>query len=228
MPTGQERLNRAGARLIQITLFLILAMQLGGCTTLDPEKNKLRAKFLPRWETNEVPFEEARFDEKIGRNIRDGFIGMIDDMFQGLFAVFTISPTTGFIVQKISTMVGDGIGLLDDNDYSEHIFKGIISRQFLKFGAQARDFTSTMGQIHGITINAPEHGVLDYVGDEAFHTKAYGAPSALTTLFGVVTADFLIRPAGHFIMIFGLRDAAGKIDETGLKLVEACTKIPFL
>lgn len=205
----------------------ILAAALAGCTTLTPEENELPSKFLPRWSTNEVHYDEAPAYEKVGRNIRDGLVGVIDDFAQGLFSLAQIGPMTGFIVQKLSTILGDVIGLLDDNPYSEHIFKGILSRQFLKFGSSASDFLETLGGIHGITINGPEHGILDYVGNETFHTEVYGQPSALTALVGIIVSDFVIRPVGHLIMIPGFRKAGKTVDQWGLDLVEASTKPNF-
>lgn len=215
-------------RLFRIGLIAFAAMAVTGCTTLDPEQNKLRSRFLPRWETNEVPYEEAGPVEKVGRNVRDGTINMIDNFFQGGFAVFTIAPTSGYVVQKLAIVGGDVIGLIDDNEITEHVFKGIISRQFLKFGSTARDFPSTLGAIHSRTFDTEERGILDYVGNKTFHTEVYGAPGAIPTFVGVVLADFLIRPAGNLIMVFGFRKTAGKVDEFGLDVLEATTKIPFL
>jgi hypothetical protein len=228
MATPRPRNQNQIRRRVQMGIVAAACLYLGGCTTLDPEKNRLRSKFLPRWETNEVPYEEAGAFEKAGRNVRDGLINFIDCYFQGAFATFTIAPTSGYIVQKLSIMGGDVIGLIDDNEITEHAFKGIISRQFLKFGSQARDFPATLGAIHSTTIDAPERGILDYVGDKTFHTEAYGAPSAITTLGGVVLADFIIRPAGNLIMVFGFRKTADKIDEFGLDVLKASAKIPFL
>lgn len=221
-------LPQSRSRAARCALALVVALSWFGCAVADPEKDKLRHAFLPRWDTNEVPYADAPLQDKIGRNIRDGIVGIIDDVAQGAFSVFLIGPTTGFIVQKLGTMGGDVVGLIDDNDYTEHVFKGILSRQFLKFGAQARTFTTSLGGIHTTTFHGPEFQILDYVGDETFHTKVYGAPSGITTLIGVVAADFLIRPAGNFILIFGARGPSEKVDKFGLDVIQLSTEVPFL
>ncbi len=213
---------------LKVTLIAAAVCQLAACTTFDPKENPLKTKFLPRWETNEVPYDEVGRIEKVGRNARDGMTGIVDNLFTGGFAVATVGPTTGYIVQKMAIMLGDVIGLIDDNPWSEHIFKGIISRQLLKFGSQARSFSSSIAAIHQTTIEGPEYGILDYVGNETFHTKVYGHPSAVTTLMGVFVADFLVRPGGNFILIFGARDTAKKIDDAALELIKLSMKPHFL
>ena len=161
-------------------------------------------------------------------NVRDGFLGIFDNFFQGIVAVSVTASTTGFVVQKLATIMGDLIGLLDDNAVSEHIAKGILSQQFLKFGSSARTYLETMGAIHGTTFEGPKFTLLDYVGNDTFHVKVYGKPSGLTTTGGILLADFFIRPAGNFILMFGARGPAQAVDEFGLKVIQKTTEVPFL
>ena len=65
----------------QAALLLCLGTCLGGCTTFKP--GKLWNNFQPRWKVNEVPYEEASRLEKAGRNVRDGLVGIVDNIFQG-------------------------------------------------------------------------------------------------------------------------------------------------
>lgn len=182
----------------------------------------------PRWEVNEVPYEEARMDEKIGRNIRDGLLGIIDNVAQGIFCIPVIASQTGFFTQKLVIFCGDVIGLVDDNPWSEHIFKGIISKQLLKFGSRARSMPRAIEGIHETRFEYVELGMEEYIGDKAFHGRAYIHPSAITTLGTVVIGDFLIRPTGNLILIFGFRNTSKSIDQSGLDFIEAGLNVPFL
>lgn len=203
---------------------VVLLLSVGGvgCTTYDLDDQPLRAQFQPRWEVNEVAYEDEEVGtvERAGRNVRDGMTGIIDNWFQGIFAVATIAPFTGYSVQKIAIMLGDIVGLIDDNPWTEHVFKGILSRQLLRFGSGARNYLPTLSGIHQHTFEGPKFTVIDYVGNEAFHTKVYGRPSALATFFGIVAADFFIRPAGNFITIFGAREAGNSVNEFGFDVIQ--------
>jgi hypothetical protein len=213
-------------------ILLLLPASLLGCQTIDrktfEEKYPLRAKYSPRWETNEVPYDQAGPLDKAGRNVRDGLVGVFNNFVQGGFAAFSIMPWTGYVVQKMAIMGGDVFGLIDDNPYTEHVFLGVFSRQFLRFGSQARNFPETMGNIHDTTFDAPPLTTLDYVGPKTFHTKVYGAPSAVGAFGTVIVADWFIRPTGNFIMVFGGRKTAKKVDEAGLKLIQMGMDLPFL
>lgn len=206
----------------------ILALTAGGCTTVDFDTAKARSRILPRWYTDEVAYEDSPFPEKVARSVRDGLIGLIDVLAQGAFAVVaTANPTGSYMSQKVATMFGDLVGVIDDNELSEHIFKGILSRQFLKYGSSARNYPKTLGAIHGISITGEEHTIADYTRDKSFHTEVYGRPSVLTTLGGIVLADFLIRPAANLVKLVGLRKTSEKIDNAGLTVIEASAGVNF-
>lgn len=227
-PDSMIHRHRTLFRHLALTLILLPTFILTGCTTFNPDDRPLRTKFSPRWAVNEVPYEEVDVFEKSGRNVRDGLTGIVDNLVQGLGSGFLIVGTTGYIVQKGCIMVGDVVGLLDDNGYSEHVFKGVISKQFLKLGSQAQGFVPALSGLHEHTFEGPKFTVLDYVGPERFHTKVYGAPSGVGAFFGVVAGDIIIRPAGNIILIFGAKETAGKVDAFGLNLIQSSTEIPFL
>ena len=206
------------------------AIFLAGCSTvpessLAPERpGAVRA----RWEVNEVPYEDARLDEKIGRNIRDGLVGLIDSIFEGAFCAPVIASQTGFLTQKIVIFTGDVIGLLDDNPWTEHVTKGVLSKQLLKFGSRAKGMPKAIEQIHETKFDYPEMTIEEYIGDSAFHTRAYVRPSGLATLGAIVVGDFMIRPAGNLLLMCGFRETAKKMDQTALDLIEASLGVPFL
>jgi hypothetical protein len=216
------------SRGVLLVALLLPTMILTGCTTFNPDDRPLKTKYSPRWELNEVPYEEVTVLEKSGRNVRDGLTGIVDNLVQGLGSGFLIIGTSGYVIQKATIMIGDVIGLIDDNSYSEHVFKGVISKQFLKFGSGASDFIPALSGLHEHTFEGPKYTILDYVGPETFHTKVYGTPSGVGALFGVIAGDLIIRPSGNFILIFGAKDQAKKIDEFGLGVIQSSTEIPFL
>lgn len=220
------------SRIVMLLAVVFASCVLTGCATIPrkemEEKSPLRAKYSPRWDTNEVPYAEANAVNKGGRNFRDGFIGVINNFVQATFSLFTIAPTSGYVVQKTAIVTGDVIGLIDDNEITEHIFLGIISRQFLRFGTGVQDFSGTMGSIHDTTFDAPVLSTLDIVGPKMFHTKAYGKPSAIFTAVGVIGGDLLVRPAGNFVLMFGGRETSEKIDKFGLDLIQYSMEVPFL
>jgi len=226
--TSLFRRRPAVFRPLFLGLVLVPTFILTGCTTFDPDDRPLKTKYSPRWALNEVPYEEVNVFEKSGRNVRDGLTGIVDNLVQGVGSGFIIAGTTGYIVQKGSIMVGDVVGLLDDNAYSEHVFKGVISKQFLKLGSQAQGFIPALSGLHEHTFEGPKFTILDYVGPERFHTQVYGAPSGVGAFFGVVAGDILIRPAGNIILIFGAKETAKKVDDFGLNVIQSSTEIPFL
>lgn len=220
--------NLAGARRCLLIVLLLPLAILTGCTTFNPDDKPLKTKYSPRWALNEVPYEEVGVLEKSGRNVRDGLTGIVDNVVQGVGTAFLIAGTSGYVVQKAAIIVGDVVGLIDDNPYSEHVFKGVISKQFLKFGSSAQQFLPAVSGLHEYTFEGPKLNVLDYVGPEYFHQKVYLQPSGVGALVGVVVGDILIRPTGNIILIFGGKETAGKVDAFGLDFIQSSMDIPFL
>lgn len=225
----------------RIALIVIALAATFGCATVDPARDNFRRNFTPRWTTNETPYEDATALDKAGRNARDGLLGIVDNAVQGGLSVVLIAWTNGLAAQKLGTISGDVIGLIDDNEISEHVFKGIVSRQFLRFGAGATGFVNTMSLLHerfgadAFEVKVfdedegrPKPSGLDYIAaNKTFHTRVYGRPSALASLGAFVAGDFIIRPAGNFAMIFGWRGAHEACDEFAFKWMEAAMRLNF-
>lgn len=221
------------ARFAARPIFLFLAaVWLVGCATVPreefAEKYPLKAEYAPRWETNEVPYDEAPLKDKIGRNVRDGLVGISNNFVQAGLTWSTIGPWTGYVVQKVGTFAGDVVALVDDNEYTEHVFTGVLSRHLLRFGSTGQNFVNTMSAIHDTTFESEQRTTLDYVGDEPVHVKVYGKPSAVATLLAAAVADAIVRPTGNLVMVFGGRKTAEKIDKAGLDLIQAGMDVPFL
>lgn len=182
-----------------------------------------------RWDVTEKPFDQASQAEQIGRNVRDGMVGLVDSLGQGLLSAAAIgSPWGGLVARKVATFGGDVIGLVDDNDVTEHVFKGILSRQLLRFGTGGGGFAAGLGVIHDTKFDAPDLQVSDYTGDQMFHTDAYMKPSALATLGAVVASDVVARPLGNLLTIFGFRSVGEDLDEWGMDLIEQALAVEFL
>ena len=182
-----------------------------------------------RWEFPQTPYAERNIPEKVGTNVRDGLVGTFDSVAQGAFSVFAIaSPWGGFLVRKVSTVVGDVVGLVDNNPVTRHVFKGVLSRQLLRLGAGAQGFTAGMSILHDTEFTGPGHGPEVFTGNVMFHTDAYVAPSALAVLGGTLISNVLVRPAGGLLTIFGARETGEKLNQTGLDLIQSSLKVKFL
>ena len=173
-----------------------------------------------RWDLQETPYADKHMAAKIGCNVRDGMVGCVDSLCQGLFsAVALLSPWGGFTTKKVVTIAGDIVGLVDNNIATQYVFKGILSRQLLRYGAGNSGIVRGLAGIHDTDYAGPRVPLEAYVGDRYFHTQAYVTPSALVMLGGVVAADILIRPAGNLIMIFGARGTGEAMDAFGVDLI---------
>ena len=80
----------------------------------------------------------------------------------------------------------------------------------------------------GLRPGAVRGSVRLYVGDTAFHPQAYIRPSIVFGLGGIVVSNFVVRPVGNVLMIFGLRETGESIDQWGIDLIESSLKVPFL
>ena len=216
--------------LLLLTLMAVLV--LSGCSTYSrkefAEENPAVASRQTRWTVNELPYEQAPWYEKAGRNFRDGTIGIVDDAFVGLVSAQIIIARTGFLTQKVAVFSGDVIGLVDDNDVTEHVFKGILSRQFYRLGSRAGGMPRAVEALHEADWEYPEKTPFDYIGDKPFHHDIYLEPGAVPSVLGIALGDFMIRPVGNLLLIFSIREPALKIDEVGLNVIEAGLNIPFI
>jgi hypothetical protein len=174
-----------------------------------------------RWDTIEA-------SEQIPINVRDGLLEIIDSFANAIVSGFTlVSPRGGMVVRKASTIVGDVLGLLDNNPATKHVMQGILSRQLLRFGAGAAGVTRSLGVIHDTSFDGREIPLDDYVGDVYFHTRVYGEPSVVTMFGAVVISDVVARPVGGFLTIFGGRDIGQELRKHGLDLIETSMEVKF-
>lgn len=207
-------------------IIVIVALALGGISFPGSAQAQ---EIERRWDQTEKAYGDMNIAEKIGSNARKGFVGLIDSVFQGAFSVAAIaSPYGGFLVSKLATVVGDVIGLVDNNVATKHVTQGILSRQLLRFGVGAKRMPKALGGIHDTEFEAPVMELEDYVGNQTFHTKVYMEPSALASLGAVVVSNLLVRPAGSLITILGARSQGEAMHEWGVDLIERSLKVKGL
>ncbi len=204
---------------IAITIFVIA---FAGATIPDSAQAQQVER---RWEYDEKAYADMNMAEKAGSNVRKGMLGVFDSLAQGAFSVFAIaSPSGGSLARKVGTFVGDVVGLVDNNIATQHVTRGILSRQLLRFGTGAKGMPKGLGTIHDTKFDPPDLELDDYIGKQTFHTKAYMEPSALAALVAVLVSDVIVRPAGGLITIFGARSQGEAMDEWGIDLIERSLK----
>ena len=210
-------------RFLAVALVVSLAVPIvsaGDASAAEPDR---------RWNSREGPFDDRNLPEKLGSNVRDGVIGVVDSLFQGVLSASAIvSPYGGLLLHKVSTFVGDVIGIVDNNPVTHHVFQGVLSRQLLRLGAGAAGTKEALGAIHDQKFAGSMLEQSDFIGDQAFHTKAYTDTSVLATLCAVVVADILIRPVGGIVTIFGARELGEELNQTGLDMIENASQVNFL
>ncbi len=224
------RTIRSGSGLHRRAAALLIAGSLVGALASAPAFAQPQG-VERRWTLDETPYDQQNFVRKIGSNVRDGTVGLVDSLVQGVMSVVSlINPRSGGVaLQKLATFGGDIVGLIDNNPGTQYVFKGILSRHLLRFGAGAKGASQGIAFIHDTEFeDVPGLELEDYVGDTAFHPRAYGRPSIVVGALGIVAGDFVVRPIGHILMIFGLRGTGETMDQWGKNVVEASLRVPFL
>ncbi len=184
-----------------------------------------------RWDIDEKPYADQSIPRRIGSNLRDGTITVADSFFQGLSTGFTLFFVRGggTLGQKVGTIAGDVVGLVDANPATRYVFRGVASRQLLRYGALAQPSRSQLGSIYDTEFDRIQQTELtDYVGDEWFHTRAYKTPSVVFGVGGTALSSIVVRPVGGVLTLFGLRGTGEKVDAAGVDLVERSLAVPFL
>ena len=219
--------SRKGGASRPLAGLLAIAVMAASLTVAVPDSANALTR---RWERiQETPYDQMGIPEKVGTNVRRGLTGLVDSVAQGVFSGVTIaSPYGGFLVSKITTVVGDVVGLVDNNMVTEHVFQGILSRQLLRFGVGAKGITQGLGVIHDSEFTGQKLELDAYIGDQAFHTDAWKAPGGLVTLGAVIVSNFVIRPIGSVITILGARGTGDSMHEYGKGLIDSSLDVNFL
>ena len=80
------------------------------------------AQVVRRWDYPDN-YDQLSLPGKIGSNVRDGAVNLVDSVGQGLITGYTV-VLLGVTVPKAATFLGDVVGLVDNNLVTKHILNG--------------------------------------------------------------------------------------------------------
>jgi hypothetical protein len=185
------------------------------------------------WQVHER--EPAPTPIAVARNVRDGAIGLADLYFDAntaLFGCFSLAASQLFMV------AGDGVGLIDDNPVTQHVTKGLLSKNLAKVaylwhlaGAEsllgshglevdrwatrdAATLNPLLGDEDVESLEGPlPRDPLVFVEESMFHADAYQPVAPLVDLGATVVVDGVLRPAASLLRIAQAKGAADALDE---------------
>ena len=186
------------------------------------------------WEVEESA--DAPVAVRAARNVRDGVLSLGDAFFDANTAVF---GCFALAASQLFMGAGDLVGLVDDNPVTQHVSKGVLSKQLAKVGYlwHVAGAESLLGS-HGLeverwaasdvaTLNpllsdedvAELEGPLPldplaFVEDSMFHADAYQPAAPFADLGAALVADAVMRPAASVLRIVQLPERADAIEET--------------
>jgi hypothetical protein len=187
------------------------------------------------WEVEESA--DAPAPVQVARNVRDGAIGLADAFFDANTAVF---GCFALAASQVFMGAGDLVGLVDDNPVTQHVTKGVLSKNLAKIGYlwHLAGAESLLGS-HGLEVErwatsdaatlspllsdedvAELEGPLPldplvFVEDSMFHADAYQPAAPLVDLGAAVLVDGFVRPAASLLRFAQQREQADALDETG-------------
>jgi hypothetical protein len=172
---------------------------------------------------------------RAARNVRDGVLGLGDAFFDAntaLFGAFALAAS------QLCMAASDGIGLVDDNPLSEHVTKGVVSKNLAKVawlwhlaGAesllgshgleQERWATGAVAELNPLLSDEDVAALagplpldpLAFVGEATFHSETYRPHAPVVALGAALVADGVLRPAASLLRIAQLERPADALDE---------------
>lgn len=196
------------------------------------------------WEVQEDP--APALPVAVARNLRDGVLTIGDAFFDlnvGLFgSVF-------LLVSQGSMAVADAVGLVDDNPVTQHVSKGILSKNvartaYLWHVAGAESWLGSHGmekerwaraevaQLNPLlsdedvaALEGPlPLGPLDYVGEGLIHTRVYRPHAVLLGTGAMLVDDVVMRPVAGVLRVFQLPAAGDAVERRGDALVRGAVR----
>jgi hypothetical protein len=184
------------------------------------------------WEVAESP--EAPAPVRAAQNVRDGVLGLADAFFDANTAVF---GAFALGASQLFMGAGDAVGLVDDNPVTEHVTKGVLSKNLAKVGYlwhlagaesllgshgleverwAARDAAALNPLLAGEDARQLEGPLpldpLAFVEEGLLHEDAYQPASPFAVLGATVLVDGALRPAASVLRIGQLTGPADALD----------------
>ena len=191
-------------------------------TMQDEEENAI----VRRWDLPDN-YDQLSLPGKIGTNVRDGTVNLVDSVGQGLITGYTV-VLLGVAIPKAASFLGGIVGLVDNNPATRHVLNGVLSRHLLRLSIGSRGAPAAAAFIHDSEWDIPTASVDAFIGDTVFHPEPLAHPSILGSLVGVIIGDFVVRPAGSIVTFFGARETGKRIDAQGLQIIEGGFRMRFL
>lgn len=184
------------------------------------------------WEVEER--SDVAAPVRAARNVRDGVLGLGDAFFDANTAVF---GAFALAASQVFMAASDGVGLVDDNPVTQHVTKGIVSKNLAKVAYlwHLAGAESLLGS-HGLEAERWAAGPvaelnpllsdedvaelegplpldpLAFVGEATLHTETYRPHAPFVDLGAALLADGVLRPTASLLRIAQLPDTADAID----------------
>jgi hypothetical protein len=190
------------------------------------------------WEVRER--EDAPAPVLAARNVRDGVLGLADAFFDANTAVF---GCFALAASQLFMGAGDVVGLVDDNPVTQHVSRGIVSKNLAKVaylwhlaGAESllgshgleveRWATSDAAALNPLLsdedVDALEGPLprdpLAFAEESLFHAEAYQPAAPFVDLGAALLVDGALRPAASVLRIAQWKGAADALDARGRDL----------
>jgi hypothetical protein len=171
---------------------------------------------------------------RVARNVRDGVLGLGDAFFDANTAVF---GAFALAASQVFMAASDGVGLVDDNPVTEHVTKGIVSKNLAKVaylwhlaGAESllgshgleaeRWAAGPVAELNPLLSDADVAELegplpldpLAFVGEATIHTDTYRPHAPFVDLGAALLADGVLRPTASVLRIAQRPDTADAID----------------
>ncbi len=172
------------------------------------------------------------------RGVRDGVLGLLDDVTDAQLGVFSeLAIDSGALLELGS----DCVGLVDDNPFSQHLLKGIASKSLAKtawlfhlagseavlgsHGLETESWIASSFEELNPLLDPDEAPArlpldpLDFVGEGWIHGEVYTVHLPGSILLATAAADLVVRPIGNLVRIVGFHGTAESIEAAGNGLV---------
>ncbi len=179
------------------------------------------------WEVEEKP---TGAPVQALRNVRDGLVGLLDGATDLQLAVFS---EASLLLSTVLMASSDAIGCIDDNPWSQHVFKGVGSKSLAKtayllhlagteavlgsHGLEAESWAAqALDDLNPLLDDEEKAGLpldpLAFVGEGMVHVDVYRARVPGRIAATALAADGALRPVGSVLRMAGLTGPAKQLE----------------